>query len=141
MSFRIKCLQYFDKIPFVIFGQSTLQCQLKAKKRGLIIDFAVTFASIVVICLFLVLGFKFNTNISLRDYNQYPNYLQIYWNYFILPSVGYCIFVALLLSRDRTMRKVLRRKLKGQFYRIDQNIELNPQNSNSRVSNLNNNLP
>ena len=142
MSFRIKSYQYFEKAPFVIFQQSTLQSQLKAKQRKLIVDFAVTFASILVISLFLVVGFKFNTNISLRDYNQYPNYLQIYWNYFILPSIGYCVFVALLFSRNRMLIKVLRRKLNRKFGR-DHKIEMNLQSSeaNHGVCNENNNLP
>jgi hypothetical protein len=69
-------------------------------------------------------------------------YLQIYWNYFILPSVGYCVFVALLFSRNRMMIKVLRRKLNRKFGR-DHKIEMNLQSSeaNHGVCNENNNLP
>jgi len=62
-------------------------------------------------------GLIMNTNISLRDVNEYPNYLKIYWNYFVLPSLGYWVFVALLLSRNRSMRKALMRKCKSFYWR------------------------
>ena len=61
VSLRINYYQYFEKIPFVIFQRSTLQSQIVAKNRELIIDSVVTFASVLVIAVFLIAGLNFKT--------------------------------------------------------------------------------
>jgi hypothetical protein len=74
--------------------------------------------------------------LSLRDFNRFPDCLFIYWNYFILPSIGYCMFVSLLFGRNRTMRKAILRKLKLKFGKMSKpEFELELQEHN------NNNLP